>query len=115
MSAKMTRKAMSARVALRKISGPTKSCEIAAPCGNAGASMNALTIYGPGIANPTAGAVQGASPPVRSANTHARSLTFGCGILQAIQMSKAAHIRLQLDYQLSRRFVLAGAASALIK
>src|ERR1700730_9025894 len=49
----MTRKVTSARIAPRKISVPTNSCEMAAACGDAGARVKALAVYGPGIATPT--------------------------------------------------------------
>src|SRR5712691_10671631 len=54
----MTRKVTSARIALRKINVPTNSCEMAAACGDAGARVNALAVYGPGIATPTTGGAQ---------------------------------------------------------
>src|ERR1700730_2274842 len=54
----MTRKVTSARIAPRKINVPTNSCEIAAACGDAGARVNALAVYGPGIATPTIGGAQ---------------------------------------------------------
>jgi len=79
----MTRTGDQREIAARKISVPTKRFEMAAACGDAGARVNALAVYGSGIATPTTGAAQKRIATIGKAESEAQSVTLRCGLLQA--------------------------------